>query len=294
MTKSAPIASLLAMATLVLAPRASASDDAYAKMMECLKLPAASAEQDACVNQVKRMTAQQPKPKSASAAKAPAGPVAKATAAPAPDAAAKAKQAAAAPPVPAEVKQAAAVLALNGTNRSGIDAVVAVDISGLDLEAAMMAVQSQRANLLEGQLKEQLELIRKRNEEIAMLNRLLGNLRTNRPGGSDPGAWGPLGKDRKAAEDLLASLRAAGLTMPAGADAVKETGTPGGPSAKQLTFDNWVAEIKGKIDSLSNSQQMDMLRMQSLTNKRNEAFELMTNFVKKMADSRSAVVGNLR
>ena len=43
-----------------------------------------------------------------------------------------------------------------------------------------------------------------------------------------------------------------------------------------------------------NSQQMDMLRLQSLSNKRNEAFDLMTNFIKKMQENRSSVIGNMR
>ena len=39
---------------------------------------------------------------------------------------------------------------------------------------------------------------------------------------------------------------------------------------------------------------MDMLKLQSLSNRRNEAFDLMTNSVKKMVDSRSSILGNLR
>ena len=41
-------------------------------------------------------------------------------------------------------------------------------------------------------------------------------------------------------------------------------------------------------------QQMDMLRLQSLSNKRNEAFETMTNFIKKMQDNRNSIIGNMR
>jgi len=37
-----------------------------------------------------------------------------------------------------------------------------------------------------------------------------------------------------------------------------------------------------------------MLRLQSLSNKRNESFDVMTNFVKKMQDSRSSIIGNMR
>lgn len=42
-----------------------------------------------------------------------------------------------------------------------------------------------------------------------------------------------------------------------------------------------IQKLKGQIDAASNSQQMDMLRLQSLSNKRNEAFDVMTNFIKK-------------
>ncbi|QOS82182.1 hypothetical protein JNUCC31_15940 [Paenibacillus sp. JNUCC31] len=52
--------------------------------------------------------------------------------------------------------------------------------------------------------------------------------------------------------------------------------------------------LRGQIDALGNSQQMDMLRLQSMSNKRNEAFDVMTNFIKKMQDSRSSIIGNMR
>ncbi|SEL82852.1 hypothetical protein [Paenibacillus sp. OK003] len=53
-------------------------------------------------------------------------------------------------------------------------------------------------------------------------------------------------------------------------------------------------KLKSQIDAMSNSLQMDMLRLQSMTNKRNEAFDVMTNFIKKMQDSRSSIIGNMR
>jgi hypothetical protein len=39
---------------------------------------------------------------------------------------------------------------------------------------------------------------------------------------------------------------------------------------------------------------MDMVRLQSLNNKRSEAFDTMTNMLKKAADSKSSVVSNFR
>ena len=58
-------------------------------------------------------------------------------------------------------------------------------------------------------------------------------------------------------------------------------------------LDGAIQQLKSQIDSMSNTQQMDMLRLQSLSNKRNEAFEIMTNFVKKNNDNRASIVGNM-
>ena len=37
-----------------------------------------------------------------------------------------------------------------------------------------------------------------------------------------------------------------------------------------------------------------MIRLQSLSNKRNEAFEQLTNFIQKIAKSKESVIGNMR
>ncbi|MBS1196636.1 MAG: hypothetical protein H6R18_421 [Proteobacteria bacterium] len=167
--------------------------------------------------------------------------------------------------------------------------VTAAQIQGMDLETAMMMVQSDRANNLEVQLKGQLKSVADRNAQIAELNSLLTALRTQRPGGSDTEKWANLGADQAAGKALYDKVIKAGLTMPTGGDEVNEPGT-GIYDAKQKTFDTWAEEIKGKIDSLSSTQQMDMLRLQSLSNKRNEAFELMTNFIKKFSDSNAGII----
>ena len=115
-------------------------------------------------------------------------------------------------------------LLFSGAGQSSANSLIQpIDIQGMDLESALQAVQSQRAQLLENQLKDQLEDVQQRNQQLADLN------------------------------------------------------------AQQ-----------GQMDALSNSQQMDMLRLQSMNSKRNEAFDVMTNFAKKMQDSRSSIIGNIR
>ena len=109
-------------------------------------------------------------------------------------------------------------------------------LQGMDLENALLAVQSQRAGLLEDQLKNQLEQVQVRNAEISKLNERLATCKNE--------------EER--------------------------------------------ALIKQQMDTLANSQQMDTLRLQSLSNKRNEAFDTMTNFIKKMQDNRSSILTNMR
>ena len=248
----------------------------------------------------------------------------------------------------------------NSLSIGSASGIHAIPVAGLDIETALMAVQSKRAELLETQLKGQLEEVQARNQQISKLNdtltaarRLQADFKSDdkstkkindvvKDGRSentkkyDDAVWKISGENSEIAEKIKTSLKN-GEANPfrhsplSGAPWMKETASkiPGlyekaqkdteagtaNPRAdrREDLKKNWSAanlgefnisnkgqldtaieNIKSMIDSLSNSQQMDMLRLQSLTNKRNEAFELMTNFIKKMQDGRSSIMGNMR
>ena len=67
-----------------------------------------------------------------------------------------------------------------------------------------------------------------------------------------------------------------------------------GMSAKKETLEGWIDGLKGSIDGLNSQGQLDMIRLQSVMNKRNEAFEQMTNTMQKFSKARESIVGNLR
>lgn len=134
-----------------------------------------------------------------------------------------------------------------------VSGLSASQVQGLDIETAMMAVQSQRASLLDSQLREQINSVNDRNNQVATKN-----------------------EELQALNEKLAKFPA------------------DDNSEEKKKLENERNTLKSQIDSLSNSQQMDMLRLQSLSNKRNEAFDLMTEFIKKMNDSRSSIIGNMR
>lgn len=134
-----------------------------------------------------------------------------------------------------------------------IQGVTGVNLQSMDLETAMMTLQSNRANLLEGQLAKQMQDVKARNDQMVKLNEQLGDLNKQKSDAQAKKDWAKVGE-----------------------------------------LQTKIDQLKGEINTLASSQQMDMLRMQSLTNKRNEAFDLMTNFIKKMQDSRSSILGNMR
>lgn len=189
---------------------------------------------------------------------------------------------------------------------AGVGQITSMDIQDMDLESAMMAVQSNRANLLENQLKSQIDSVQKKNDFISKMNEALGELNKVAAlfGGSAKADAVLKGNtvynktDFKMEKEVNSTLKTAGLELfnkNPGRDLTDKemTGSMSGNTTKG-EIDGAIQQIKSAIDSASNSQQMDMLRLQSLSNKRNEAFETMTNFIKKMQDSRSSIVGNMR
>lgn len=235
---------------------------------------------------------------------------------------------------------------------AGASGIAGMDLQGMDLETALLAVQNQRARLLEDALRQQLDSVNARNAQMAGLNEsitskgaentkleasnvsmqqqiaelkdLQGRLAASKcpnPEGWYGLSWGQ-GDDKALSHATLDQIKQAGLTVPEGADAPRDVDRNGTMDAKGRVVQDWVDQIsakvadleagikqntasietnksdiasaKNQVDALGNTQQMEMLRLQGLTNKRNEAFDVMTNFVKKMQDSRSSIVGNMR
>ena len=199
----------------------------------------------------------------------------------------------------------------------GSMSVNGMDLASMDIETAMMAVQSQRTQLLDTQLANQIKAVQSRNDQIAKLNDALAKLTGmeqyyDSSGTSgfkgDGTAWG--GNTGRNYDDFVkqvegplnTSLKNAGIddlgwgnsTGQMSRGDFKTGPAVWGGGLKHGDITAAITKVKGLIDAQSNSQQMDMLRLQSLSNKRNEAFDVMTNFVKKMQDSRSSIIGNMR
>ncbi|MFY3316409.1 hypothetical protein ACOTEM_22245, partial [Achromobacter ruhlandii] len=55
-----------------------------------------------------------------------------------------------------------------------------------------------------------------------------------------------------------------------------------------------VTRVQGAIDEASNLQQDQLLRLQALMNRRNESADMLTNYIRKMQDSRMAISEKIR
>jgi hypothetical protein len=197
-------------------------------------------------------------------------------------------------------------------------------MQGMDIESLLMAVQSNRANLLEEQLMGEMKNVQAKNEQIAALNGKLTTLTAAsqmaykdadakpETGLSDAqkAELKKIGMPGKSTEQTAADWqskvdyfktpgRYADLPNPTLEWAQDQADCKVYPYSRRTVttkgdLDKAVTELKGQVDSMGSTQQMDMLRLQSLSNKRNEAFDLMTNFMKKFADKRDAIIGNMR
>lgn len=228
------------------------------------------------------------------------------------------------------------------------------NISGMstDFETALQQVQSTRSQLIENQLKSQLQTVADSNQKMqdlqkqqtdksTQINQLqsqgvadtkkladLQDLQSRLTASKcpDDNGWYGLsygqGDNAAASYATLQQVKDAGVSIPTGANAPRDIDHNGTLDAKGSVVKQFISDvgkkidelkakmtndkqtvsnlttdittIKGQIDSVSNNQQMDMLRLQSLMTKRSEATDLMTNTMKSSSDHRSNIISNLK
>ena len=57
--------------------------------------------------------------------------------------------------------------------------------------------------------------------------------------------------------------------------------------------EEWLQKVKSKIDALNNEAQKDMTRLESLVNRRDEAFSTASDLMGKIGDTRSNAIRNM-
>ena len=164
----------------------------------------------------------------------------------------------------AKVSTLASSSVLSEKGEPSIAGILKSSLSNEDLMALMLRVQQERSGLLEQQLKAEMEAVQAKNARAQDLQQALSQ------NGQNDQLWRDFCAQKANVDMDCTGKDAAGFGVV------------------------MVNRVKTMIDSSGNSQQMDMLRLQNLSAKRNEAFEQMTALIKKMQDVRSSIIGNMR
>lgn len=151
-----------------------------------------------------------------------------------------------------------------------------ISLTAFDLEGALRAVQDQRVRLLDQQLSSQVTDVQKRNARVVTLNAAITALNAYVAGPTD--------------ESLATAIAAA---HPAVESHTLLSATSDSTEVRTAAAD-LVATLRAERDAVTNTQQMDMLRLAGLTDKRSEAFDLMSSFLTKMQGSQSSIIGSMR
>ena len=152
---------------------------------------------------------------------------------------------------------------------------------GLDIGSVMMMVNLERATIMESQVMDQAQRMKEINEEIRTAQHFMSEARKFEKGG---GWWG----------DAATFTRSCGTVW-----RMKEFAQSANIQVYEEHQDAsvWkvvIEKIKQRVDSLNSNSQLEMIKLQSLINKRNQAFEMSSNHVNKFSGTLDKIISNMR
>ncbi len=179
-----------------------------------------------------------------------------------------------------------------------------MDGKAVDFQDLLVAISKKRAVAIEGEVKPVATAIRSRNNYLDKLGAALSELSSIQASfdSDDKGAKDQPGWISKATGDLLSSrLGFSFTTYNSKSDRPgSDTGRAGfyyatwegKYSANKQTIEGMVQKVKSTIDALNNVAQMDMNRLQSIVERRDQAFTAATELMTNVSESRSNLIAN--
>lgn len=147
-----------------------------------------------------------------------------------------------------------------------------------DLQDLLVAVSKQRANAVEQEVTPLSKRMEARNEYLNLLGTALSELTE---------IQASFASDAKGSDKASKSL-----TSPSGNLVYKLSGTLTNPPSKQET-EKYIQLVKSAIDGANSDAQADMTRLQSLVDRRDEAYSTATNLMTDVSDTRSNSIRNM-
>lgn len=154
------------------------------------------------------------------------------------------------------------------------------DGNGIDFQDIMVAISERRATAVEGEVKPLATRISNRNAKLENLGNVLADL-TKLQAQFDSDADGD---DRKGTlqEESYRILQ-------------EVFGTLDFNNRKMTKYEveEWLQKVKSKIDALNNEAQKDTTRLESLVDRRDEAYSTASDLMSEIGDTRSNLIRNL-
>ena len=151
---------------------------------------------------------------------------------------------------------------------------------GVDFQDIMIAIAENRATSVEGEVTPLSTRITNRNKTLEDLGNVLADLtKLQSQFDSDADGDDREGYLQQTSKNILievfGSLDWSDLHM------------------TKYEVEEWLQKVKSKIDALNNEAQKDMTRLQSLVDRRDEAFSTASDLMSKISDTRSNLIRNL-
>jgi len=150
----------------------------------------------------------------------------------------------------------------------------------VDFQDIMIKISENRATAVEGEVKPLSTRITNRNKTLEDLGNVLADLtKLQAQFESDDDGDKRRGYLQQSSKNILisifGSLDWSDLHM------------------TKYEVEEWLQKVKSKIDALNNEAQKDMTRLQSLVDRRDEAFSTASDLMSKIGDTRSNLIRNL-
>ncbi|WP_028879843.1 hypothetical protein [Terasakiella pusilla] len=158
-----------------------------------------------------------------------------------------------------------------------------------DVGTLMMMLSLERADSLESQLKDQANQMKNINDEIKMANHFMAEARRLKESAGDE-----VSNESSATPFKMADGTTVTMTEFFKSRGVSKDTTGNDTKHNKGEWDVNIEHIKTHADSLNSTSQLEMIRLQSLMNKRNQAFEMASNVMNKLSGVMDKIIGNMR
>ena len=156
-------------------------------------------------------------------------------------------------------------------------------LDSASLDALMLAIMSDRAEMLESTLRDQVKDVQDKNARLKQANAMMAKARAASKGASED-------DETKMPQDVINFF--ADNNIPWGEDGGKIDRN----SSYELNSAKWdlaIQNMKGWSESLTSTSQLDMTKLQSTSGKFNQTFDMMSQFISKYFRSGDSLIKNI-